>query len=372
MKIAIIAGFAPSILNFRKALILELVKQAEVAVFAPFEDEVTTQAILNLGVTYYFTQFQATGLNPLRDLQAMQKLTQQLRAFQADAVLSYTLKAVVWGSFAAQRAGVQTIYTMITGLGYAFTDLTNLKRRCIHKIAVFLYRRSLRYSQAVFFQNPDDLALFQQLNIIPSTKNTAVLNGSGVDLDYYAASVPVVTPLRFLLVARLLKDKGIYEYLQAAEQIKLLYPEIEFHLVGWTDNNPSAISATLLQTYIEKKIIIFHGRLADVRPLLAMASVFVLPSYREGTPRSVLEAMSVGRAIITTDTPGCKETVRDNYNGYLVPIKNVAALMDAMLKFVKKPTLITQMGYASRAFVEEKYDVRQVNQKILSVLGLQR
>jgi len=370
MKVAIIAGFAPSILNFRKALILELVKQAEVAVFAPFEDEVTTQAILSLGVSYYFTEFRATALNPIRDLKALRQLTRQLNAFQPDYLLSYTIKAVIWGSLAAHKTGVRAIYAMITGLGYAFTDLSNLKRKLIHKIVVLLYRYSLRHSQIVFFQNPDDLVLFQQLNIIPSTKNTAILNGSGVDLDYYAASIPVLFPLRFLMVARLLKDKGINEYLQAAEQVKLLHPTVEFHLVGWIDDNPSTISSALLQTYINKKIIIFHGKLVDVRPVLAMSSVFVLPSYREGTPRSVLEAMSTGRAVITTDAPGCKETVRDHYNGYLVPVNNVRALVQAMLKFVENPALITQMGFASRALAEEKYDVRQVNQVILSVMGL--
>lgn len=372
MKIAIIAGFAPSIINFRKSLILELMKQAEVAVFVPYEDEATLQAILNLGVKHYFTKFRPTGLNPLHDLKAMLHLLQQLKAFAPDYVLSYTIKAVIWGSIAARLAGVRKIYTMITGLGYAFTDLSNAKRRLIHKVAVLLYRYSLRNSKMVFFQNPEDLALFQQLNIIPAAKPTIILNGSGVDLDYYAASAPNVFPLRFLMVARLLKDKGIYEYLQAAEQTKLLYPDVEFHLVGWTDDNPSAISSSMLQDYIEKKKIIFHGKLMDVRPVLALSSVFVLPSHREGTPRSVLEAMSAGRAIITTDAPGCKETVRNGFNGYLVPIKNVAALVQAMLKFIENPALISQMGYNSRAFVEKKYDVLQVNRVILSNMGFEK
>ena len=371
MKIAIIAGFAPSILNFRQALVLALAKQAEVAVFAPYEDEATTQAILDLGVQYYFTEFKATSLNPLQDLKAFSRLTQQLGGFQPDYVFSYTIKAVIWGSLAARRARVPAIFSMITGLGYAFTDLSSIKRRLIHQLAVWLYRRSLQHSRTVFFQNPDDLALFQQLNIIPHNRNTAIINGSGVDLDYYAVSAPVLFPIRFLMVARLLQDKGIHEYLQAAEKLKLLHSGIEFHLVGWTDRNPSAISTTLLQSYIDKKIIVFHGKLADVRPVLAMSSVYVLPSYREGTPRSVLEAMSAGRAIITTEAPGCRETVTENQNGYLVPVKNAEALVQAMLKFITNPALITQMGRESRMLAEKKYDVQQVNYNILSVMGLQ-
>lgn len=370
MKIAIIAGFAPSIVNFRKAFILELVKYAEVAVFAPFEDDETTQAILSLGVTYHFTHFKTRGLNLYRDLKAVKHLMQKLTVFQPDCVFSYTIKAVIWGSLAARLAKVPVLYAMITGLGYAFADASGLKRRIVHKAAVFLYRQSLKYNQVVFFQNPDDLALFQQLKIISPIKKTIIINGSGVDLDYYKASTPILLPLRFLMIARLLKDKGVYEYLQAAEQIKSAYPEIEFHLVGWIDDNPTAISPTLLRRYIENKIIIFHGKLHDVRPVLREASVFVLPSYREGTPRSVLEAMATGRAIITTDAPGCKETVKTHYNGYLVPIKNIEALIQAMMLFVKNSALITQMGYASRVFVEEKYDVHQVNQVILSAMGL--
>ncbi len=168
-------------------------------------------------------------------------------------MLSYTAKPVIWGTLAAYQAGVKNIYSIITGLGYAFTDITGLKHWGIHKLVTILYRRSLHYNKAIFFQNTDDLCLFQQLKIINSVQKTVVLNGSGVDLDYYIASEPAISPLRFLMIGRLLKDKGIHEYLHAAKYIKSRHPETEFHLAGWIDDNPTAITLTTLQEFIDKK-----------------------------------------------------------------------------------------------------------------------
>ena len=173
-----------------------------------------------------------------------------------------------------------------------------------------------------------------------------------------------------MLIARLLKDKGLIEYIDAAKIIKEKYPLVEFHLVGYIDDNPAAISQAQLKRWIEEKIIIFHGKLADVRPVIRTSSVYVLPSYREGTPRSTLEAMSMGRAVITTDAPGCRETVIDGYNGFLVPVKNVDGLVLAMLKFIENPELVKTMGAASRELAEKRYDVHQVNRVILEAMEL--
>lgn len=368
--IAIIASFAPSIINFRKELIVALQKHAEIIVLAPYEDEQTSNDILALGVQYKTFFLSPRGRNPLHDLKTKRELTKLLKDISPDIVLSYTIKPVIWGSIAAHKARIKKIYSMITGLGYAFTDINNLKSRLIQSVAIGLYKKALVCNDVIFFQNPDDQALFQKLKILPKNKKNIILNGSGVDLSYYEYSKQLTSPVRFLLIARLLKDKGICEYIEAAKIIKQQYPAVEFHVVGYIDSNPSAISQCLLDEWINQKIIIFHGKLPDVRPAIRLASVYVLPSYREGTPRSVLEAMSMGRAIITTDAPGCRETVIDNYNGYLVPIKNIDALVVAMKTMIENPTLIETMGIASRELAEKKYDVNQVNRIILEAMDL--
>ena len=174
----------------------------------------------------------------------------------------------------------------------------------------------------------------------------------------------------FLLIARLLGDKGVREYAEAARIIKQDYPEAEFHLVGWIDDNPSAIEQDELDCWIADQRLQFWGKLSDVRPAIAASSVYVLPSYREGTPRTVLEAMAMGRAVITTDAPGCRETVNHGVNGYLVAVKSVDELVQAMRYFIEDPKLIDYMGQRSREIALNKYDVHQVNRHMLTEMGM--
>lgn len=224
------------------------------------------------------------------------------------------------------------------------------------------------------FQNPDDEVLFRKMAILKPSTASKVVNGSGVNVSEYAvAPFPVVdlAPCpRFLLIARLLVDKGIREYAQAAAIIKAKYPQAQFDLVGWIDDNPNAIQQHELDDWISSGLFNFWGKLGDVKPVIAACAIYVLPSYREGTPRTVLEAMAMGRPIITTDAPGCRETVVDGLNGYLVPVKAVDELAQAMEKFIVNPALITQMGAASRQLAEEKFDVNAVNQVMLREMGI--
>ena len=221
------------------------------------------------------------------------------------------------------------------------------------------------------FQNPDDESLFRKLNILSAHANTCVVNGSGVDVSQFnvAHFIESAAP-RFLLIARLLGDKGVREYVQAAKQVKQHYPDTQFDLVGWIDTNPNAITQAELDQWVAAGVLNFLGRLNDVRPAIRDCSVYVLPSYREGTPRTVLEAMAMGRAVITTDAPGCRETVVDGDNGFLVPIKDADALAQAMLRFIEKPDLSIQMGQRSRIIAEDKYDVHKVNEKMLKRMEL--
>ena len=198
------------------------------------------------------------------------------------------------------------------------------------------------------------------MKLLDSSAKSMVVNGSGVDVTSF--SVAVLPPkLCFLMIARFLGDKGIREYADAARRVKAIHPNVTFSLVGWIDDNPDAIKNEELDKWVAEGIIEYQGRLSDVRPSIMDCSVYVLPSYREGTPRTVLEAMSMGRAIITTDAPGCRETVTHGVNGFLVPIKNVESLVSSMLYYVENPVQLTIMGAASRAIAEDKYDVHKVN-----------
>jgi glycosyltransferase involved in cell wall biosynthesis len=196
-----------------------------------------------------------------------------------------------------------------------------------------------------------------------------VVNGSGVDVTAFAVA-PLPTEPHFLLIARLLGDKGVREYAQAAQRTREIYPQARFSLVGWLDENPDSISQAELDSWVREGTLNFLGRLSDVRPALASCSVFVLPSYREGTPRTVLEAMAMGRAVITTDAPGCRETVVNGDNGFLVSVKSVAALTVAMTRFLDDPELAVRMGRRGRYLAEQKYDVHKVNAMMLKEMWL--
>ena len=374
MRFLLVAGFADSLIVFRKPLIEALLsKGLTVHVAAP---ELTANAevmaeLNKLGVVAHDIPMQRTGMNPITDLGAVLALWQLMRRIKPQYVLGYTIKPVIYGTLAAWLALVPKRFALITGLGFAFMGEEDGQRSKVRALVQGLYRTALKRNHTVFFQNPDDEALFRQLNILSSATQSCVVNGSGVDVaQFEVAPLSTERAPRFLLIARLLGDKGVREYVQAAQQVKLRYPEAQFDLVGWIDANPNTITRPELDSWIAAGTINFLGRLSDVRPAIAESSVYVLPSYREGTPGTVLEAMAMGRAVITTDAPGCRETVLDGDNGFLVPVKDTDALAQAMLRFIEQPELIAQMGQRSRSIAEEKYDVHKVNAQMLEGMGL--
>ena len=375
MKFLIIAGFANSLVGFRKPFIVALLnKGLEVHVAAPelLENQTITSELKALGAIPHSISMQRTGLNPAADTKTLFSIYSLMRNIKPDYMMGYTIKPVIYGALAAWLARVPKRFALITGLGFAFTEGDDNKRKTVRAVAQGLYRTALNHCQVVFFQNHDDEALFRELNIVSSQTRTCVVSGSGVDVDEYEV-IPLVThePLRFLLIARLLVDKGVREYAQAAKQVKKLHPDVQFDLVGGLDANPTSITQAELDEWIEAGTVNFLGRLNDVRPAIQASSVYVLPSYREGTPRTVLEAMATGRAVITTDAPGCRETVVDGDNGFLVPVKDVDALAQAMLRFIEQPALIAQMGQRARLIAEEKYDVHKVNAHMISEMELE-
>lgn len=379
MKFLICANYLPHVLNFRGKLLETIANLGyEVHVIAP---DLASHAkehntLLGLGYIVHAVPMQPTGTNPVADIKTLIYIYRLLRDIQPDYMLSYTIKPIIYGTLAAWLARVPKRFVLLSGLGYTFQEVEETGQRSgFQKLVHGLYQQALSKSAKVFFQNPDDLNLFKKLQILKPSIPAVVVNGSGVDVaDFSVLPFPTnetghLIP-SFLLIARLLKDKGIVEYIEAAKIIKEQYPSAQFHLVGWIDENPAAIDQAQLDEWIASGIINYWGKLNDVRPAIAACSVYVLPSYREGTSRSVLEAMAMGRPIITTDAPGCRETVTEGLNGYLVPIKTVNELSSAMEKFIINPELITVMGQASRKLAEDIYDVHKVNKMMIEEMDL--
>lgn len=373
MKILVLASFAPSLHNFRGALIEALLKHGlEVHAAAPglISDENTFTWLKDRGVVCHDAPLTRSGLNPLADIATLLRLVGLVRRIQPDVFLGYTIKPVVWGLIAARWTKVPKRVALITGLGYAFTGNSGGLRGVVRRVARGLYRTALKRATLVFFQNPDDRDEFKGLGLLPLDVPVHVVAGSGVDTSHFSVKSLPSGPIRFLLIARLLGDKGIHEYVEAARQVRKVWKEAEFHLVGGADPSPDGISEDKVSQWHESGDIIWHGHLSDVRSAIEQAHVYVLPSYREGTPRTVLEAMSMGRPIITTDAPGCRETVVPDVNGMLVPVKDSDALAGAMIKFLEQPNLIARMGTESRKLAEQKYDVHKVNAAMIEAMKL--
>jgi len=373
VRLALVAPYAPSIVSFRGALIHTLVQNgAQVWVFAPDYTPAIREQIRLLGAIPIDYPMDRTGTNPFNDLRTLWSLFCMLKQLRPDVVLSYNIKPVIYGSLASWVAQCPKRVAWINGLGYNFTTdkRIGLKRRMLRRVVRAIYRLALRTTDVVFFQNPDDLSEMARLGIVQLEK-ARLVGASGVDLNEWLPSPAVVNPVTFTLAARLLREKGIVEFAQAARCIKQRYPNTRFLLLGGLDTNPGALREHEVRQWAEAGILEWHGHVPDVRPYFAQTSVYVLPSYyREGVPRSTQEAMAMARPVITTDAPGCRETVIDGVNGFLVPPRDVDALVAAMERFIQHPELILTMGQASRKLAEERFDVHKINQRILEVMGV--
>lgn len=369
-SVLLIASFAQSVPTFRGALIRAMRDagmEVDVAVPSIENSPGLLDGLASHGVTAHGIPLRRTGTNPLADLRLALALYRLIRRLRPSVTLPYTIKPVIYGTVAAWLAGVPHRYALVTGLGYAFTGR---REGLLKGIIRTLYRFALGKAHGVFFQNPDDERLFRETGLLPESVPSVVVSGSGVDAASFAvAAFPQGHPT-FLMIGRLLGDKGVREYAEAGRRIKASHPAVQFRLVGWIDTNPDAITKTELDAWVAQGTLEFLGKLDDVRPAIADSTVYVLPSYREGTPRTVLEAMAMGRPIITTDAPGCRETVIEGENGFLVPVKSVDALVEAMLNFIEDPTLAPRMGRRSREIAEEKYDVHKVNAVMLREMGM--
>jgi glycosyltransferase involved in cell wall biosynthesis len=367
--VAILAGYAPSLVNFRGQLIKDLIsRQFCVYAIAPDMDGETASVLSDYGARPIKCGFNRVGLNPIRDVVDLFCLAKVLRSIECEVFLGYTIKPVVFGSLSAKIAGVKSIYALITGLGYSFFG-NSAKQRLIGVVARRLYKVALKQCRGAIFQNRDDLLEFQSLSLIAGRRVT-VVNGSGVDLNWFRVAQFPAAETRFLMIARLYKEKGVLEYLAAAEVIKAIYPEVKIRLVGRIDGNPNSIDKKLLKKFIGGGVIEYFEESHDVREHISDSTVLVHPSYREGVPRVVLEAMAMGRPVITTDAPGCRETVEHGLNGFLVNVRDSNGLVKYMRKFIHEPEIVLSMGNVSRKMVEKKFDVHHVNQAMIKFLEL--
>lgn len=367
-RIVIVASLASSLVRFRGDLIQTLLSRGHtVHTAAPAPDEKTVNELSRWGVGVTSTPLARAGMNPLADLAYLRCLSTLIREHRPDLVMAYTPKPVIYSGIACRRLGVRHV-GLISGLGYGFGS-ESAAQRLLGRLLTVLFRYGLRISHRVIFQNPDDLDLFVQGRIVDRSR-TCLVSGSGVDSHRFS---PVPLPKRpvFLLMARLIPEKGVREYVAAAREVRLKVPDAKFLLAGWTEPRRGSISARELAEWQQSGDVEYLGALEDVRPAIAQAGVYVLPSYyREGVPRSLLEAMSMGRAIITTDMPGCRETVRDGSNGVLVPARRGDVLADAMLRMAMAPNEVARMGARSRSIVEERFTVERVNSQMMAAMGL--
>jgi glycosyltransferase involved in cell wall biosynthesis len=368
-KVVLLGSYAPSLINFRGPLIAAMVARGhQVHALAPDIDDDTAARLRALGAEPVTVPLGRTSLDPRGAVATRRALTSLLRRIAPDVVIAYTIKPIVLGAAAARAAGVPRFVALVTGLGYAFSGGLHPKKLLIRAAAAWMYRRAFRRAHFAVFQNEDDRRDFRRMGILPRSLPTGLVAGSGVDTDHYSER-PQPAGLGFLMISRFLRDKGVREYGEAAVRLKRDHPEVDVRLAGWLDESPDAVSQAEIEALAAGGVEML-GKLDDVRPALAQCNVYVLPSYREGTPRSVLEAMATARAIVTTDAPGCRETVTQGENGYLVPPKDGDALFEAMRRFVGRPELAATMGRASRRIAEDRFDVHKVNEALMRYAGL--
>lgn len=370
-RVAFITSGARTVPNFRGTLIEELVARgAEVLALAPDWEDDTRAATRALGAEPVDISMARAGLNPVRDASDTAKMAALLRRQAPDAILTYFAKPNTYGMLAGWMAGVKRRVAMVEGLGFAFesSELAGTKAKLVSAGAKLLYRAAFSRADLVLFLNSEDEAVFRGDRLVAPDKIVS-FGGIGVDLEAFAPTAPVLDPPTFLLMARLLRGKGILEYAEAAARVKARYPQARFVLLGDVDANPDSLTREEVQPWVDRGVIEWPGHVSDVRARLAAASVFVLPAWcREGLPRSTQEAAAMAKPVITTDVVGCRDTVVDGVNGFMIPGRDVAALAAAMTRFVQEPALIASMGLASRRLAEERWDGRVKSSQLADML----
>lgn len=364
---------ANSLRNFRGRLIASMRAAGhQVIAIAPSFPPAIAKWCIETGVAMERTRLDNQSLNPFSDLAALGELYSIIRRRRPDVVMGYTHKPALYTAFAARLARVPRVTMMVTGMGFGFEPGAGLARRVVPAITKTLFRIGCAASDVVIFHNRDNLDFFLENKLLRQPRKAVVVAGSGVDLaEFPPEPLQPADPesLTFLLIGRIVRYKGILEYARAAQALKARYPKAKFLLAGYRDSNPLTYSDDEWR-FIERQVE-YLGPSDDVRQLYRQAHVYVLPSYGEGMPRTVLEAMASGRAIVTTDTYGCRDTVEEGINGHLVPTRQWQPLADAMERFLTGRSSYEEMGSASLERARAKFDVESVNRDMLAALGLQ-
>ncbi|MDB0180253.1 glycosyltransferase family 1 protein [Acinetobacter baumannii] len=374
-KIAFVGTTGSSFYGFRADLIRMLVTNGhQVYAFTSEYTESCLEKIKALGAEPVTYQLSRGGLNPFADIASTYQLIRKIKIIKPDIVFSYFAKPVIYGTLAASFAKVPHVIGMLEGLGYTFTaqpEGQSGKTKLIRNIQVLLYRLALPRLDDMIFLNPDDENDLIHTYALP-VKKVHILGGIGLDLKEYCYSPAPVEPVNFLFIGRLLKEKGIFEFINAIRKVKNKYPDTKFTILGGLDTqNMGALSKSQLDELIAEGLFEYPGHVSNVKDWIANSSVFVLPSYREGVPRSTQEAMAIGRPVITTDVPGCRETVVDGLNGFLVPKWDPKALAEKMCYFIENPEQINIMGLEGYRIAQENFDVSKVNKKLFEIMGLE-
>lgn len=365
-RFALISPKNRTVYNFRGELLRAVAERGyEPVVTGPNTLEV--ERIEALGARFCEIPLQKDRISARSDVQYFLRLRRFFARERPEVVLAYTVKPVVYGAIAAKMARVPRIVVMITGAGYAFAAQSR-RAAVLRHLIMTLYRVAFACADVVVFQNEDDRREFLDARLLTERK-TRLVNGSGVDVHRFVPADQPSTPTFFML-ARILRSKGIEEYLSAAKSVKGQFPHVRFMLLGALEGQADSLDESFLAPYIDDGTVEYYGETDDVASFFSQCSVFVLPSYREGTPRTVLEAMAMARPIITTDAPGCRQTVDDGVNGFLVPVRDAVALAERMRWFVQHPDAVDQMGSESRRLCVERFDVAQVNREMIEHLGV--
>jgi len=362
MKIAIVVNTSWNIYNFRLSLTKALLKEGHtIYAIAPFDSY--SKLLEEKGCVYKEIKMDNKGTNPLKDIYLIYNLYKAYKNIKPDIILHYTIKPNIYGSIAAKMIGIPVINN-VSGLGTVF-----LHNTISSQIAIQLYRLAFRYPKKVFFQNKDDKKLFIEKKLIKE-EITDLVPGSGVDtVKFSPLPFRRNKTFRFLLIARLLYDKGIIEYYQAAKKIKKEH-EAEFFLMGSPDQSALGIPLSLVMEWDKENTIKYLPFSENVAEAIHEADCIVLPSYREGAPKTLLEAAACGKPLLATDVPGCREVVEDSVNGYLCKVKDAQELADKMVKMIdQNPEKLKRMGEESRKIAIEKFDERIVIEKYLKAIN---
>ena len=365
MRIIISINTSWNIYNFRSGLVKGLQNEGhEVLALAP-TDDYSKKLEEELNIKHYDIKIDNKGSNPIKDFKLILAYKSLFKKLKPDVVLQYTIKPNIYGTIAAKALKIPTINN-VSGLGTIFINPNTITS----KIGMMLYKYAFRFPKKVFFQNQDDKKLFIDFGLIDKNL-TDVLPGSGVDLKKFEFSPKKKTEkFVFLMISRVLIDKGIVEYVNAAKEILSKHKNLEFQLLGSFDKSKGSISEKLFNSWTNDKIIKYLGTTDDVQSKIKDADCVVLPSYREGTSKTLLESLAIGRPIITTDVPGCRETVLDGLNGYLCEVKNSSSLAKKMeLMLSESEEELLEMGMKSRNLAEQKFEQNIVINKYIETIN---